>query len=54
MHNGKIVFEALKWLSRAEQLRDPELQNLKVWWRLDPIRQEPEFKTVEARMNFPK
>jgi eukaryotic-like serine/threonine-protein kinase len=44
---------ALKWLSKAEQLHDPLFQQLKVWWELDPIRQEPEFKAVEARMNFP-
>jgi tetratricopeptide (TPR) repeat protein len=44
---------ALKWLSKAEQLRDPAFQELKVWWLVDPIRQEPEFKAVEARMNFP-
>lgn len=45
---------ALKWLSKAERLHDPLFQQLKVWWELDPIRQEPEFKAVEARMNFPK
>jgi hypothetical protein len=29
------------------------LQILRVAWSLDPIRNEPEFKAVEARMNFP-
>jgi serine/threonine protein kinase/tetratricopeptide (TPR) repeat protein len=48
------IGSALKWLSIAEKVRDTELQNLKVVWRLDPIRQSPEFKAVEARMNFPK
>ncbi len=48
------IGSALKWLSIAEKTRDTQLQNLKVLWRLDPIRQEPEFKVVEARMNFPK
>jgi hypothetical protein len=32
---------------------DPGLQMLKVNWYLDPIRGEPQFKAIEARMNFP-
>jgi eukaryotic-like serine/threonine-protein kinase len=48
------ISSALKWLAIADKSRDSELQNLKVWWRLDPIRQTPEFKAVEARMNFPQ
>jgi serine/threonine-protein kinase len=44
---------ALQWLSRAEQLRDPRLQLLRVFSGLDPIRQEPQFKAIEARLNFP-
>ncbi len=45
--------EALRWLAKAEQLLDPGLQDLRVNWTLDPIRNEPEFKAIEARMNFP-
>jgi serine/threonine-protein kinase len=44
---------ALQTLARAEQLRDPGFQTLKVAWGLDPIRNEPEFKAIEARMKFP-
>jgi tetratricopeptide (TPR) repeat protein len=44
---------ALQWLSRAEHLRDPRLQLLRVFPGFDPIRQEPQFKAIEARLNFP-
>ncbi len=44
---------ALQALAKAEQQRDPALQILRVAWCLDPIRNEPEFKAIEARMNFP-
>jgi hypothetical protein len=44
---------ALKWLAKAEKLRDPGLQSLRAWWSFEPIRGEPEFKAVEVRMNFP-
>jgi TolB-like protein len=44
---------ALQTLAKAEQLRDPTLQLLKVDWGLDPIRNDPQFKAIEARMNFP-
>jgi len=44
---------ALEMLARAEQQRDSAFQVLRVYWALDPIRNEPEFKAIEARMNFP-
>jgi TolB-like protein len=44
---------ALQWLTTAARLHDPGLLYLKVNWLLDPIRNEPEFKALEARMNFP-
>ena len=44
---------ALQWLSKAQQLRDPAFQLLRVDWTLDPIRNEPQFKAIEAWMNFP-
>lgn len=44
---------ALQWLSKAERSRDPLSQFLRVDWELDPIRNEPEFKAIEARMKFP-
>ena len=44
---------AFGWLATAERLRDPELAQIQNDWLLDPIRNEPEFKAIEARMNFP-
>jgi hypothetical protein len=43
----------LRWLNTAQRLHSPGLQSLRVDWELDPIRNEPEFKAIEARMNFP-
>jgi tetratricopeptide (TPR) repeat protein len=43
---------AVRWLVMAERLRDPGLLDLRADWMLDPIRNEPEFKALEARMNF--
>jgi TolB-like protein len=45
--------KALQWLNTAVKLNDPGLTNLKTSWLLDPIRDEPEFKAILARMNFP-
>jgi TolB-like protein/tetratricopeptide (TPR) repeat protein len=47
------VATALRWLAKAEQLRDPLLWLLKIDWQLDPLRNEPEFRAIVARMNFP-
>jgi len=47
------VAEALRWLERAEQQADPEFQSFRVDKCLDIIRQEPRFKAIEARLNFP-
>jgi TolB-like protein len=44
---------ALSVLAKAERERDPALQVLHVYWGLDPIRNDPAFKAIEARMNFP-
>jgi TolB-like protein/Tfp pilus assembly protein PilF len=44
---------ALQWLVTAERRGDPDLTTIKVDEELDPIRNEPEFKAIEARMNFP-
>jgi hypothetical protein len=44
---------ALEWLSKAEQVRDPGLQSIKVWWGFDSIRGDAKFKAILARMNFP-
>lgn len=45
--------EALRWLEKAEQLADPGFQSFRVDKCLDSIRQEPRFKAIEARLNFP-
>jgi len=45
---------ALRWLTIAERTRDPGLISLKVDWRLDPLRNNPQFRAIEARMNFPQ
>jgi TolB-like protein len=45
--------EALRWLATAERLRDTNLVSLKTDWRLDPIRNQREFKALERRLNYP-
>jgi TolB-like protein/lipoprotein NlpI len=44
---------ALQWLRKARGTRDNALQYLKVDWQLDPIRNEPAFKSLEEQLNFP-
>jgi len=44
---------ALRWLATAERARNPYLIFLKTYRALDPIRNEPEFKALERRLNFP-
>ena len=41
--------KALQWLSKAERLRLPSMELVRVDWQLDPIRDEPQFKLIEAR-----
>jgi adenylate cyclase len=44
---------ALQWLTKAERLHDWQLGLLKIDPLLDPIRNEPQFKAMLARMKFP-
>jgi TolB-like protein/tetratricopeptide (TPR) repeat protein len=44
---------ALHWLRAAEQARDPELIGLRAMPTLDPVRNDPEFRALERRLNFP-
>jgi TolB-like protein/tetratricopeptide (TPR) repeat protein len=44
---------ALKWLETAYAARDPGLLQLKVDFLLDPLRGEPRFGSLLARMKFP-
>jgi TolB-like protein/Tfp pilus assembly protein PilF len=45
--------KSLQWLATAQRLASPNLQALRVDWELDPIRSEPQFRQIEARMNMP-
>jgi TolB-like protein len=44
---------ALDWLATAARARNPAIALVKVNWMLDPIRNDPQFKAIEAAMNFP-
>jgi tetratricopeptide (TPR) repeat protein len=44
---------ALRWLTEAEHLHNFDLIAIKVDWMLDPIRNEPQFKAIDALMHFP-
>jgi serine/threonine-protein kinase len=46
--------KALQWLDTAMRLRDPGLGNLKVEPLIDPLRQEPHFRTVMRELKFPQ
>jgi serine/threonine-protein kinase len=45
--------KALDWLDMAYQLKDPGLLFLKTDDLLDPMRQEPRFQAIYAKLNFP-
>lgn len=45
--------QSLQWLATAQRVDNPNLQSLRVDWQLDPVRSEPQFKEIEARMNMP-
>ena len=45
--------KALEWLETALKLRDPGLVTLKTDPLMDPIREEPRFKTVMRELRFP-
>jgi TolB-like protein len=44
---------ALQWLMKAEQSKNPTVYMLRGDWRLDPVREEPQFKALMARLNLP-
>jgi serine/threonine-protein kinase len=44
---------ALRWLAKAEREYRASLVTLKVDWMFDPIRSQPEFQSLERRLNFP-
>jgi hypothetical protein len=43
---------ALTWLQKALEMLDPSMEDLKTDWLLDPIRDEPQFRALLARLNF--
>jgi hypothetical protein len=45
--------EALTCLASAYKLRDSGPSSLKVDRFLDPIRNEPQFKDIKSKLNFP-
>jgi hypothetical protein len=45
--------DALRWLELAYRLHVPDLVTLKASFWLDPIRQTPRYKAIEAALNFP-
>ena len=45
--------EAIASLNRALQVRDPGMANIRVDAFLDPLRNDPRFAGIEAKMNFP-
>jgi tetratricopeptide (TPR) repeat protein len=44
---------ALEWLATGERLRRASLVGIKVDWMFDPIRNHPQFRALEQRLNFP-
>jgi TolB-like protein/Flp pilus assembly protein TadD len=45
--------KALAWLLTADKQRDPGFQSIRVNYLLDPLREFPEFRAIEAHMRFP-
>jgi TolB-like protein len=46
--------EALAWLRKAVEVREPALQSLRTDWKLDPLRQEAQFRTIERELHLPQ
>jgi tetratricopeptide (TPR) repeat protein len=44
---------ALSWLATAERLHKASLVHVEVDWMLDPIRDQPQFRALLQRLNFP-
>jgi tetratricopeptide (TPR) repeat protein len=51
-HAGKKD-QALEWLGKAYQEREPPLTRLSVVWDWDGLRDDPRFQSLLRRMNFP-
>jgi tetratricopeptide (TPR) repeat protein len=44
--------QALTWLERAYEKRDPLLIAINTWTSLDPIRRDPRFKSILTKMGL--
>jgi serine/threonine-protein kinase len=47
------VDEAMEWLEKAYVERDPQMPLLRIWTALDILRDDPRYKDLVRRMNFP-
>ena len=47
------IEQGLQWLKKAQELHDPVLPIMRSDWMVDPLRDRPEFKEIEASLNFP-
>jgi TolB-like protein len=47
------IGQGLQWLKKAEELHDPVLTIMTRDWMVDPLRDRPEFKEIETRLNIP-
>ena len=53
MRNWATKLKPWSGWSKAERIHDDGLTFLRCLWKFDPIREEPQFKAIEARMHFP-
>ena len=47
------IDEALRWLQAAYDHHDANLIDMRAIWLYDPLRDTPQFKEIERRLNLP-